>query len=91
MPTDRAVPVLLILAQASTFSVMYVFFFILQKIAGPVYLSLLGSVAAVVGAAIAILLLSEAPPRGFAIATVLIALGIALVTRRHSQSSQKDG
>ncbi len=90
VPTDRVVPVLLILAQAATFSVMYVFFFILQKIAGPVYLSLLGSVAAVVGAAIAILLLGEAPPQGLAAAAVLIALGIALVSQRNGQANQKE-
>ena len=84
-------PLLLILAQAATFAVMYVFFFILQRIAGPVYLSLMGSVAAVAGAAIAILLLGEAPPRGLAIAAMLIALGIFLVTRRDSKSIQENG
>lgn len=87
VPTDRAVPALLILAQAVTFAIMYVFFFILQKIAGPVYLSLMGSVAAVVGAGIAILLLGEAPPQGLAIAAILIALGIALVSRRNGQAN----
>jgi drug/metabolite transporter (DMT)-like permease len=81
IPTDGVAPLLLILAQATTFSVLYVFFFLLQKVAGPVYLSLMGSVAAVFGAAIAIGLLGEAPPRGLFTAALLIALGIALVTR----------
>lgn len=89
VPMDRAWPALLILAQAAAFSVMYVFFFILQKVAGPVYLSLLGSVGAVVGAAIAILLLGEVPPQGLAVSAALIALGIGLTTYR-SNSSKKE-
>lgn len=86
VPLENTTPALLILTQAATFAVMYVFFFILQKVAGPVYLSLLGSVAAVVGAGIAILVLGEAPPPGLATGSVLIALGIALVTRRNRES-----
>lgn len=82
VPTEQGAPLLLILAQAASFSVLYMFFFLLQKVAGPVYLSLMGSVAAVFGAAIAILLLGEAPPRGLLIAAVLIASGIALVTHQ---------
>ena len=80
VPTGRAAPVLLILAQIATFSVMYLLYFVLQKHGGPVYLSLLGSVAAVVGVPIAVLLLGEAPPQGLAIAGVLIAVGVGLLT-----------
>lgn len=80
VPTGRAVPALLILAQIATFSVMYLLYFVLQKHGRPVYLSLLGSVAAVVGVPIAILLLGEAPPQGLAIAGVLIAVGVGLLT-----------
>lgn len=90
VPTDRAAPTLLIAAQAATLAAMYVFFFILQKVAGPVYLSLLGSVAAVVGAGIAILVLDEAPPPGLLAGSVLIALGIALVTRRTGESGREE-
>lgn len=89
VPLDRAAPTLLILAQAVIFAAMYVFFFILQTIAGPVYLSLLGSVAAVVGAGVAILVFGEAPPPGLAAGSVLIALGIALVTRRNEPAGQR--
>ena len=81
VPFDSAVPALLILAQAAAFSIQFLLFFVLQKHGGPVYLSLLGSVAAVVGVPIAVLLLGEAPPQGLLYGAVLIALGIGFVTR----------
>ncbi|WP_248910741.1 DMT family transporter [Halocatena marina] len=80
VPTDRATPVLLILAQTTTFSFMYLLFFVLQKHGGPVYLSLLGSVGAIVGVPIAVLLLGEAPSQGLAVGGVLIAFGVGLLT-----------
>lgn len=80
VPVGRTMPVLLILAQTAVFSVMYLLYFVLQKHGGPVYLSFLGSVAAVVGVPIAVLILGEAPPQGLAVGGVLIALGIGLVT-----------
>lgn len=80
VPLGRAVPILLILAQAAVFSVMYLLYFVLQKHGGPVYLSLLGSVAAVVGVPIAVLILGEAPPQGLAIGGVLIVVGVGLLT-----------
>jgi drug/metabolite transporter (DMT)-like permease len=80
VPTDNAAPVLVILAQMAAFSFQYLLFFVLQKHGGPVYLSLLGSVGAVVGVPIAVLLLGEAPPQGLAIGGILIALGVGLLT-----------
>lgn len=80
VPMDRAAPTLIILAQVATFSVQFLLFFILQERGGPVYLSLLGSVGAVVGVPIAVFLLGEAVPQGLAIGGVLIALGIGLLT-----------
>lgn len=80
VPTENAAPVLLILAQTATFSFMYLLFFVLQKHGGPVYLSLLGSVGAVVGVPIAVLLLGETPPQGLAVGGILIALGVGLLT-----------
>jgi drug/metabolite transporter (DMT)-like permease len=76
---------LLIAAQAAAFAIQYVIYFILQKRGGPVYLSLIGPVAAVVGVPFAVLLLGEAWPAGIFIAAVLIGAGIWLVTgtRRH--------
>ena len=69
-------------AQIVVFALQYHLFFVLQKLGGPVYLSLLGSVAAIIGVPIAVLLLGEEWPQGIVIATVLIATGIALVSRR---------
>lgn len=69
-----------IAAQTATFALQYVLFFILQQRGGPVYLSLLGSVAAVVGSAIAIVILGDAAPTGLVPAGILIAIGIGLLT-----------
>lgn len=69
-----------IAAQIATFCVQYWLFFILQQRGGPVYLSLLGSVAAVVGSAIAIVLLNETAPAGLVPAGIAIAIGITLLT-----------
>ena len=80
VPTLSATPTLLILAQVATFSAQFLLFFILQKRGGPVYLSLLGSVGAVVGVPIAVLLLGESVPQGLAVGGSLIALGIGLLT-----------
>ncbi|MBF5054798.1 hypothetical protein Y5W_00092 [Alcanivorax sp. 521-1] len=63
------------------FSVLYLFYFVLQKIAGPVYLSQMGTVAAVVGTLIAVLWLGEAPPPYLGLAGTLVALGTLLFHR----------
>ena len=56
------------------------FLFLLQKTGGPVLLSLLGAVGAVVGVPIAIFLQGERPPEGLFLAASLIAVGVILVT-----------
>lgn len=81
VPFDDAVPALLIGVQAAAFAVQYLLFFVLQQRGGPVYLSLLGSVAAIVGVPIAVLLLNEQWPAGLAVGAALITAGIVLVTR----------
>lgn len=81
VPVTDTASIGLIVAQALTFSGLYLLFFVLQARGGPVYLSLLGSVGAVVGSAIAITVLGETAPRGLLPAGLLIAIGIALVTR----------
>ena len=83
-PTSDAA--LLIGAQIATFAAQFAIFFILQKRSGPVYVSLLGAVAATVGVPVAILLLGEAPPAGLTIGGLLIAAGITLVTVGASSS-----
>jgi drug/metabolite transporter (DMT)-like permease len=82
---------LLIGAQIATFAAQFAIFFILQKRGGPVYISLLGAVAATVGVPVAILLLGEAAPAGLAIGGLLIAAGITLVTVGASSSRPLNG
>lgn len=80
IPIDRVGPALIILAQIATFSMQFLLLFVLQQCGGPVYLSLLGSVGAVAGVPIAVLLLGEAVPQGIVIGGALLAFGIALLT-----------
>ncbi|WP_319530954.1 DMT family transporter [uncultured Cohaesibacter sp.] len=64
--------------EVATFSLLYLLYFILQKVAGPVYLSQIGLVGAVVGAGVARILLGEALPPNLAMSAVLIGAGILL-------------
>ncbi|MFQ3786233.1 DMT family transporter [Halomonas sp. A29] len=75
----------LLLAEAMVFTVLYVFYFVLQKIAGPVYLSQIGMVAALVGTLIAVLLLGEAVPPYLGLAGGLVVLGAVLFHRGASR------
>ena len=70
----------LVALQAAVFAGQFLGLFALQRAGGPVLLSLLGAVGALVGVPVAIGLLGEAAPPGLAPAAVLIAAGIALVT-----------
>jgi len=67
--------------QMVTFAVQYLMYFNLQRRGGPVVLSLLGSVAAVVGVPVAVVALGEPIPGSLILAAILTAAGIALVTR----------
>ncbi len=73
-------PLSLIVIQAGVFAGQFLLLFVLQKTGGPVLLSLLGSVGAVVGVPIAIFLQGESPPAGLFLGASLIAIGVALVT-----------
>jgi drug/metabolite transporter (DMT)-like permease len=72
---------MLLLAQVAVFSATYALYFILQKIAGPVYLSQIGSVGAVVGASLAVLALGEPAGPALLLAGLLVLLGVFLVNR----------
>lgn len=61
-------------------ALMYVMYFVLQRIAGPVYFSQIGSVGAIVGVAIAVVWFGESLPSGTALAALFIGLGVAGVT-----------
>lgn len=80
LPSGGGLPYLLVAVQTGLFAGQFLLLFALQKAGGPVLLSLLGSVGAIVGVPMAILLLNEAPPAGLIYAVPLIVSGIALVT-----------
>ncbi len=80
VPMDSKLPLILIAVQAAVFAGMFLLLFMLQKTGGPVLLSLLGSVGALVGVPVAIFLQGEAPPDGLFVGAALIAAGVALLT-----------
>jgi len=80
LPTGTALPYLLVAVQTALFAGQFLLLFTLQKVGGPVLLSLLGSVGAIVGVPAAILLLGETPPGGLIYAVPLIVAGVALVS-----------
>ena len=65
--------------QAAVFAGQFPMLFALQKAGGPVLLSLLGAVGAVVAVPVAVLALGERLPEGLAVAVPLIAAGVGLV------------
>lgn len=80
IPMTAHLPLGLIVVQAFVFAGQFLLLFLLQKTGGPVLLSLLGAVGAIVGVPVAILLQGESPPEGLFIGSSLIALGVILVT-----------
>lgn len=79
IPVDQSLPLILIAIQALVFAGQFWLLFLLQRTGGPVLLSLLGSVGAVVGVPVAVFLQGEAPPEGLLLGIVLIGVGIALL------------
>ncbi len=80
VPITELLPLALIVVQAFVFAGQFLLLFLLQKTGGPVLLSLLGSVGAVVGVPVAIFLQGESPPEGLLLGASLIAVGVILVT-----------
>lgn len=80
VPITELLPLALIVIQAFVFAGQFLLLFLLQKTGGPVLLSLLGSVGAVVGVPVAIFLQGESPPEGLLLGASLIAVGVVLVT-----------
>lgn len=80
VPLGGFLPLGLITLQAFIFAGQFQLLFLLQKMGGPVLLSLLGSVGAIVGVPVAVFLQGESPPDGLILGASLIALGVALVT-----------
>lgn len=71
----------LLVIQIVIFSATYSLYFTLQKLAGPVYLSQIGSVGAAVGAAFAVLVLGETAGPALGLAMIAILGGAFLVNR----------
>lgn len=80
VPRGQSLPLLLIALQSVIFAGMFLLLFLLQKTGGPVLLSLLGSVGALVGVPVAIFMQGEAPPEGLTLGAALIATGVALLS-----------
>lgn len=66
----------LVALQSFIFALMFKLLFELQRTGGPVLLSLLGSVGAVVGVPVSVLVLGESVPKGLMLGGALIAAGI---------------
>jgi drug/metabolite transporter (DMT)-like permease len=67
----------LILLQACVFAGQFLLLFVLQKAGGPVFLSLMGGVSALIGVPIAMVFLAEPLPPMFGLSAALLAAGIA--------------
>ena len=66
----------------AVFVIQYIAFFQLQRLGGPVTLSLLGPVAALTGAAGALWIFAEPLPQGFLLAGLLVGTGVMLMLMR---------
>lgn len=86
---DSVTAIILLIAQMLLFAAIYALFFVLQKLAGAVFLSQIGSVAAIVGAAIAIGLLGERGSLTMLLAALCIVGGVLLVAWRGAQQVQQ--
>ncbi|GHA86157.1 DMT family transporter [Modicisalibacter luteus] len=78
---SSAAVIRLLAMETGVFTVLYLFYFMLQKLAGPVYLSQIGTVAALIGTIIAVLGLGESLPSHLGWAATLIVVGTALFHR----------
>ncbi|MEM9630039.1 MAG: DMT family transporter [Pseudomonadota bacterium] len=77
--------ILLLVSQTAIFALQYGLYFRLQQTAGPVYLSQIGSVAAVVGLGLGYLVFGEVPNAAKTAAVGFVGIGIILVTLGRSR------
>ena len=77
-PWEQSALITLTLLNIAAFALKFVVYFMLQKTAGPVYLSQIGSVSAAIGIPVAVFALGETVPDGFVLAVILIVAGAAL-------------
>lgn len=76
----------LLVAQMAIFALQYGLYFRLQQTAGPVYLSQIGSVAAVIGLGLGYLVFGEVPDMAKLAAVASVGAGIVLVSLRRGAS-----
>ena len=76
---------LLVLAQIASASAMFVFFFRLQAVGGPVYLSQIGYVGAAIGLISGTLVLGERYQLLTWLGAAIITVGIVMTTKAQSQ------
>ena len=76
---------LLVLAQIASASAMFVFFFRLQAVGGPVYLSQIGYVGAAVGLISGTLVLGERYQLLTWLGAAIITIGIVMTTKAQSR------
>ncbi|MCH8542151.1 MAG: DMT family transporter [Alcanivorax sp.] len=88
VPLDQSLPLILIAVQAVVFAGLFMLLLVLQKSSGPVLLSLLGSVGALVAVPVAVFLQGEALPEGLLPGATLIIVGVALLTFSKARSAQ---
>ncbi len=79
----------LLLIEVAVFAVLYLLYFVLQKLAGPVYLSQIGTVAALSGTSFAVFVLGESAPANLALAAGLVIIGTFLF-HRGTQAAKQD-
>ncbi len=80
-PSDwTGAALILLTAQIAVFSVQYGLYFRLQQVAGPVYLSQIGSVAAIAGMGLGYLVFGEVPNVAKLGAIAAVAVGIVFVS-----------
>lgn len=75
---DRFSVLGLVVLQSAVFAAQFLLLLILQRNSGPVFLSLIGSVAAVFGVPIAVWVLSEPLQPGFPASAALVGVGVGL-------------
>ncbi|UCJ16245.1 DMT family transporter [Pseudomonas sp. MM211] len=86
---DSGLAITLLLVQMALFAIVYALYFVLQKLAGAVYLSQIGSVAAMLGAAMAVTLLDERGSLNMLLAALCIVGGVLLVAWRGAQENKR--
>lgn len=81
---------LLVVAQVAAASAMFAFFFRLQAVGGPVYLSQIGYVGAAVGLAAGVLFLGESYASLTWIGAAVVTIGVIMTTKAQNRTARLD-